>query len=139
MTGKPQRLPHALGAIGSLSSILALSSCGIFGPSRESFLVRVDSIGPISVSGASEPLTAQFHGWIGPDGCSWLARVERQATSSSLDATFHGAREVGGGDCTTAPVALNHAEVVAPPLETPFTITVHQPDGSLLRRVVTVP
>lgn len=133
------QLPHAFGAIGSLVTILTLASCGIFGPSQASFLIRVDSIVAPNVLAASESLTARFYGKIGPDGCWSLAEVDRQATSATLDVTFHGEHDARSGhECTDAPVALNHVEVVAPPLATPFTITVHQPDGSLLRRVVTV-
>jgi hypothetical protein len=118
-------------------TILVLASCGIFGPSQASFLIRVDSIGAPNAITASESLTAHFYGTIGPDGCWSLADVDRHATSATLDVTFHGEHQVrSGNDCTSAPVALNHAEAVAPPLGTPFTITVHQPDGSLLRRVV---
>ena len=90
-----------------------------------------------NVIAANESLTARFYGNIGPDGCWSLMEVDRQATSATLDVTFHGEHDVRSGhECTGAPVALNHVEVVAPPLATPFTITVHQPDGLLSRRVV---
>ena len=118
---------------------LALVGCGLFAPSAEHFLIRVDSIAvPASVA-ANDTLRAHFYGAIGPDGCWSLEGVDRQATTASLDVTFRGKHFVpSGSGCTAMPVALAHTELVAPPLDTPFTITVHQPDGSLLRRLVTV-
>src|SRR5439155_18720411 len=112
---------------------LALAGCGVFGPSADSFLIRVDSIGVPSTLAVSDTLTARFYGRIGPDGCSRLARVDKQVTSAGLDIAFNGEHRVPNGtECTALPVALNHEEVVAPPLGTPFVITVRQPDGSVL-------
>ncbi|HYU37693.1 MAG TPA: hypothetical protein VEL29_07125 [Gemmatimonadales bacterium] len=126
-------------AVGTFLSGLALAGCGLFGPAAEQFLIRVDSIAAPSFLAASDTLTARFYGGIGPDGCWALARVDKQMTPASLDVTFQGEHQVRSGyDCTASPVALHHAEAVAPPLGTPFTITVHQPDGSLLRRFVSV-
>jgi len=118
---------------------LALAGCGLFGPSAEHFLIRVDSIAVPSTLALSETLTVHFYGRIGPDGCSKLARVDKQLTSASLDIAFTGEHRVPSGtECITLPVAMNHAESVAPPLGTPFVITVRQPDGSVLRRIVSV-
>jgi hypothetical protein len=118
---------------------LALVGCGLFAPSADHFLIRVDSIAvPASVA-SNDTLRAHFYGAIGPDGCSTLESVDRQSTSASLDVTFYGKHFVpSGSGCTAMPVALAHTELVAPPVDTPFTITVHQPDGSVLRRLVTV-
>jgi hypothetical protein len=117
---------------------LAFVGCGLFAPSAQHFLIRVDSIAvPASVA-ANDTLRPRFYGPIGPDGCWSLDGVDRQTTSASLDVTFHGKHFVpSGSGCTAMPIALAHTELVAPPLNTPFTITVHQPDGSLLRRLVT--
>ena len=132
---------HVRGFMGIGAGLigLALAGCGLFDPSAERFLIRVDSIAVPAIVAASDTLMARFHGAVGPDGCWGLARVDRQSTSASLDVTFHGEHDVRNGiGCTASPVALNHTEVVAPPIGTPFTISVHQPDGSLLRRSVTV-
>ena len=126
------------GIVGCLS-MLAISSCGILGPSTERFLIRVDSIAAPSVVAANDTLTARLYGKIGPDGCWRLAGIDRQANSATLDVTFHGEHVVRSGyACTAMPVALNQVEIVAPPLGSPFAIAVHQPDGSVLRRVITV-
>jgi hypothetical protein len=115
---------------------LALAGCSLFQPS-EHFLIRVDSIAVPSSVVSGDTLAARFFGWIGRDGCWGLARVDRHVTPTSLDVTFHGEHSVPiGAACTASLVALNYVDVVAPPFSTPFTITVHQPDGSLLRRQV---
>jgi hypothetical protein len=43
-----------------------------------------------------------------------------------------------GVDCAQMPVLLEHQEAIAPPVQDPFRITVLQPDGNLLERVVRV-
>ena len=118
---------------------LALAGCGLFGPSAERFLIRVDSIGVPSTLAVSDTLTAHFYGRIESDGCSRLARVDKHLTSASLDITFTGEHRVPAGtDCIALAPTMHYLEVVAPPLGTPFVITVRQPDGSVLRRIVSV-
>ena len=134
---RSRALAFRLTGIGSCLTALAISSFGILGPSTERFLIRVDSITAARVVAANDTLSAHFYGKIGPDGCWRLAGTDRQANSAMLDVTFHG-EHVRSGECTAMLVALNQVEIVAPPLGSPFTIAVHQPDGSVLRRVVTV-
>ena len=136
---RSQTLVRTLTSVSACLIWLVLANCGLFAPSTDHFLIRVDSIAVPTTVAANDTLAARFYGPIGPDGCWGLVRVDRQATSASLDVTFHGIHQVRSGSaCTQQPVALDHVEAVAPPLSTPFTITVHQPDGSLLRRVVTL-
>lgn len=119
---------------------LSLAGCGVTGPSTDEFIIRIDEIVVPPTAPADQPLTVHFTGPIGPDGCWSLAMVEKQVTSAGLEITFHGQHLTGTGTvCTQSPVALDHDEVVPPPRDTPFTITVHQPDGSLLTREVTAP
>jgi len=134
---RSRALAFRLTGIGSCLTALAISSCGILAPSTERFLIRVDSITAPRVVAANDTLSAHFYGKIGPDGCWRLAGTDRQANSAMLDVTFHG-EHVRSGECTAMLVALNQVEIVSPPLGNPFTIAVHQPDGSVLRRVVTV-
>jgi hypothetical protein len=53
-----------------------------------------------------------------------------------LEVRFHGVRR--GGDCTQMPVALEHMEIVLPPLDDPFTIRVLQPGVVPLEQAVRV-
>jgi hypothetical protein len=115
---------------------LALAGCGLFGPSVERYIIRVDQIIVPRVTTAGDTLWVRFQGAIGPSGCYWLARVDRKVSRTSLDVTFRGEHE--DALCTQAPVALDYTIPVPPPLQDPFTITVHQPDLSVMTRVVAV-
>ena len=127
----------------SCSAILLLAvsllQCGLIGPSVDRFVIRVADISAPSMISASDTLQIRFAGGIGPDGCWNLDRVDRQATKGTLELTFRGKHEVRVGfDCTQMPTALDYVERIPPPLETPFSITVHQPDGKILRRQVII-
>lgn len=120
-----------VGVVGALVLLSCLSAvaCDLIGVTTKRFVVRVDSI---SVRGAvtpADPLVARFWGSVGPDGCSQLERVETRRFTGGIELRFHGVRATGGGDCTMMPVALQHEEAIAPPLEDPFTIRVLQPGG----------
>jgi hypothetical protein len=110
--------------------------CDILGSGDESFVVRVDSISAPAAVDAGTALDVQFHGYVGPNGCSSLSRVEKRAAPQLLVIRFHGVRR--SGNCTQMPVSLEHAERAEPPLSDPFTIRVLQPDGATLERVVRV-
>jgi hypothetical protein len=112
------------------------TGCDILGSGDERFVVRVDSISAPAAVDAGTALEVQFHGWVGPNGCSSLSRVEKRAAPQLLEIRFHGVRR--SGDCTQMPVPLEHTERAAPPLSDPFTIRVLQPDGASLERVVRV-
>ena len=125
--------------VAILLSTVSLLNCGLIGPSVDHFVIRVADISAPSIVNASDTLQIRFSGGIGPDGCWSLDRVDRHVTKTTLELTFRGKHEVTSGfDCTQMPTALDYLDRVPPPLETPFSITVHQPDGSLLRRQVTV-
>src|SRR5439155_14435142 len=71
---------------------LALAGCGLFGPSAEQFLIRVDSIAVPKILAAGDTLTAHFYGGIGPDGCWRLARVDKERSeehTSELQSRGH--------------------------------------------------
>jgi hypothetical protein len=122
-----------------LFSTVSLLNCELIGPSVDHFVIRVADISAPSIISASDTLQIRFAGGIGPDGCWGLDRVDRQLTKARLELTFRGKHEDRiGFDCPQMPTALDYLEKIVPPLETPFSITVHQPDGSLLRRQVIV-
>jgi hypothetical protein len=112
------------------------TGCDILGYGDERFVVRVDSISAPAAVDAGTALAVQFHGWVGPNGCSSLSRVEKRAAPQLLEIRFHGVRR--SGNCTQMPVSLDHAERVEPPLSDPLTIRVLQPGGASLERVVRV-
>ena len=128
------------GARGSIVALgFVVAGCGLLEPSSEHFLIRVDSVAVSSTIAAGDSFSAGFFGGIGPDGCWSLVRVDRRLTSSRLDLTFHGEHKRGRDVlCPQSPTSLSYTQVVRPPISSPFSITVHQPDGSLLHRLVTV-
>ncbi len=125
---------------GVLLAGAACGGCGLLGPSTSHYTIRVDSLSAPAAVARTDTLRVRFFGFIGPDGCWSLASVDRQVTTSSLDVTFRGQHQRGGGiACTQMVVYLDRRESVAPPLGGPaFTITVHEPDGSKLTRTVAV-
>ncbi len=130
-------------AAGIVAGVLltgAFSGCGILGPSSSHYTIRVDSLSAPAAVARTDTLRVRFFGVIGPDGCWSLESVDRQVSTSSLDVTFRGLHEQGGGiACTQMVVYLDRRESVAPPLAGgSFTITVHEPDGSKLTRTIAV-
>jgi hypothetical protein len=112
-------------------------ACGLLGPDRTEFVIRVTSIEAPDTIATTAPLTARFSGPIGHDQCSYLDRVEKRLTANTLELRFHGVREVGGY-CLMAVAVLDHEVTVAPPVGDPFTIRVLQPDGVPLEKIVRV-
>jgi hypothetical protein len=112
------------------------AGCDILGFGDERFVVHVDSISAPAAVHAGTALEVQFHGYVGPNGCSSLSRVERRTAPQLLEIRFHGVRR--SGNCTQMPVPLEHAERAEPPLSDPFTIRVLQPGGASLEQVVRV-
>ena len=131
----PQCLSRfTVAAVGPVAAIL-LSGCDLLSQT-DHFVIRVSSIDAPSVIGPADTLKVRFIRHIGPDGCSSLYWVERHRQPASLEMKFHGAHDTDG-DCTQMPTDINYREDIVPPVPIPFTIIVHQPDGSVLGRVVT--
>jgi hypothetical protein len=136
---QPRRAGAAAVAALTLALVAGTSGCDLFGPDQETFTIRVDSISAPETIAPGDTLTVQFHGWVGPDGCHRLDRVDRARGPGILQMGFHGARRTGRDVvCTLEPVRLEHEERVMPPLGDPFTIVVRQPGGGTLERVVRV-
>lgn len=119
------RVLSLLFLMGSLAGL----GCDPTGVTTKRFVVRVDSISAPDSITPTEALTVRFWGNLGPDLCSRLDRVDKHRFAGGIELRFHGVRATGGGDCLQMPAALQHDEMVAPPLENPFTIRVLQPDG----------
>ena len=134
------RLLAGLGALAALVTACSVAGCDALFGHTDHFVIHVDSIAAPATVAAADTLYARFFGTIGPDGCWSLAAADFQVTTSALDVTFRGEhRERPGYDCTQMVVQLDMTMAVPPPVHTPFTITVHQPDGSKLRRLVGAP
>ncbi len=133
-------LPTTAGAILLATvialSALALAACDGLFQRTDRYTIRVDSISAPASVASSDTLFVRFFGFVGPSGCWWLESVDRRVTTSSLDVTFRGAHR--NVTCTQAVVYLDRRDTVPPPLAGPFTITAHQPNGSVVKRVVAV-
>lgn len=122
----------------ALGAFLVLAACNLTGPDTQQFTIRVDSVSAPGAISAGEMLRVVYRGWIGPNGCYRLAAVGRHVRSNGVEVGFIGERTTGAGDCTQMPVVLEHADSFAPPLQDPFTITVRQPGGARLEKVVRI-
>ena len=100
------------------------------------FTIQVDSISAPAAIGPDDTLTVRFFGLVGTSGCFRLERVEKALGLDGMQVKFHGERR--GSNCTQMPVVLEHVELVPPPLQDPFTITVLQPSGPPLEEVVRI-
>ncbi len=132
-----RRVVRLLAALGALAAAGWLSACDALFRHTDHFVIRVDSFSAPADIGRTETLALHFNGTIGPDGSWSLSSVDERLRPGALDVTFIGARRVHTGiHYPQVPVMLDHTILGPPPIQTPFTITVHQPDGTTLQRVV---
>ena len=123
-------------AVLTLSTIL-VASCGLLGPGDREFVIQVDSIaGPTAVSG-NAVFQQFFYGGVGPDGCHQFKEFRVARGSTTADITVVGQEFRGGGDCTTLVVYMRGEPLTLdPPTNDPFTLRVHQRDGSVLTKII---
>ena len=122
--------------IGGLLSVAA-AGC-LTDLDGERYLVEVDEIIAPATVGLADTLRVRFTGTVGTNGCYRLDRVETRFTGTGAVFRFHGEhRAPAGGNCPDIIIPLNYVAVLLPPRSTPFTVSVEQPDGSTLDRVVT--
>jgi hypothetical protein len=117
-----------------------LASCGQIsgGGQTVAFVIHIDSItGPTAVSGGAA-FEQQLWGHVGPNGCYSFTGFKLDRVPTRLDVTANGARRITLDLCTQAVVDLRGEPIRIEPLIPVglFTIAVHQPDGSLLTRVI---
>lgn len=130
-------LQHIAFPIMLTAGILFSHACdGIAGPDHEDFVVRVDSLQVVSAGSATDSLRIRLFGVVGPDGCHALQRIDADAVTEMLEITVYGRRKVGDATCTQLEVRLDEIVSAPPPWVPPFSIIVHQPDGSTLRHEV---
>jgi hypothetical protein len=120
----------------SLSTLL-FAGCGLLGPGHREFVIQVDSIaGPTSVP-ANAAFQQFFYGGVGPDGCHRFKEFKVSRSSTTADITVIGEESRGGGDCTTLVVYMRGEPLTFdPPISDPFTLRVHQRDGSVLTKII---
>ncbi|MEP7381584.1 MAG: hypothetical protein ABI910_07850 [Gemmatimonadota bacterium] len=116
-----------------------LSRCVLATDTGGQFVVRVDSIGLPATASGNTAFDVRLYGAVGPNLCFRVQSVRAQEDSTHLDITVFGAKRDSGGDCLQMPASLDGRPVtVAPPIRDPFTVRVHQPDGSVLSQSLRV-
>ena len=122
-----------------LVGVVLLSSCGLIsGGQTVEFVIHIDSItGPTAVSGGAA-FEEQVWGHIGPNGCYNFTGFQLDRVPTRLDLTAKGTRRITLDACTQMPVELHGEPLRIEPLIPVglFTIAVHQPDGTLLTRII---
>ena len=114
-------------------------SCG-----DESYVEYWIFVGNIDAPEWIEPhddLNVTLEGTVGPDGCHRVARVETVRGRDHIDVTVFGQQYVGSDfrACSQEAVPLEKHLAFSPPFDhSAFAIVVHQPDGTSLRRLVSI-
>lgn len=119
----------------SVLAIWVCVACGPMASEAREFAVHIDSVtAPAAVSGDAA-FQLQFYGPVGPNGCYRFKSFRVTRTSADADVTTVGERV--GGTCVQMPVYLSAEPLtIAPPVSAPFTVRIHQPDGTILTRVI---
>ncbi|MDP1857132.1 MAG: hypothetical protein Q8K82_00595 [Gemmatimonadaceae bacterium] len=117
--------------------LLALCSACVTEPEIRTlaFIIKVDSISAPDSVASQDSFSASFLGRVGPNECYRLTAVSSSGDTSAVDLTFRGEHTVGTV-CAERLVSLEYQRQFAPPRGDPFTLRVHQPDGSLLVKLV---
>lgn len=127
-------------SLASTASLLAAAQvgCGLFGPGLEEFVIQVDSVtGPTSVPAATA-FQQFFYGAVGPNGCYGFKAFRVVRSPGAADVTAVGQQSTGAL-CTQAPVYLQREPLtIDPPASDPFTLRVHQGDGTVLTRTIRI-
>jgi hypothetical protein len=116
---------------------VGFAACDVFPSEPREFVIHIDSIGaPRAVSGGGA-FQLFFFGPVGPNACYRFKTFWMTRTSSGADITTIG--ESVTGTCAQLPGYLTGEPItIAPPVSDPFTVRVHQPNGSVLARIIRV-
>jgi hypothetical protein len=115
----------------------ASSGCGLLGPDSQEFVIQIDSIGGPSAAPVNAAFQQFFYGFVGPDGCHRFKEFKLTRNATGADITVIGTQVTGGGDCTDLVVYLRGEPLtIDPPISDPFTVRVHQRDGTVLTRII---
>lgn len=136
MPSVARHLRLSLVMLAGVGGWLAGAGCRL-GDELIPFHIKVDSIivtPPQLEDGAK--LQAVFYAELGPDKCWLFERVEVERTNAAFQALFRG-QHVLRSDCPQSPSRMAYVADIFPPHDDPFRITVLQPDGSKLERIIT--
>jgi hypothetical protein len=107
-------------------------------PDATLYKVTVDSVQIPASASVGDTVSVRFFGTIAADGCSSFSRFEDSISSQSVDLIVWAKREASAV-CPAVMVYLDGRIYRFIPEEaSQVTITVHQPDGSVLQRTLLV-
>ena len=123
----------------SIFTIIALysSSC-ITDFGDETFVIRVDSVSSPTTIHLNETIVFRLHGFVGPDGRYSFSHIDEKRSQSQVEITLWG-RKRDAGTFSTGVIYLENTEYRTGALRSgQFILSVHQPDGTLLKDTVLV-
>ncbi|MFO7653977.1 MAG: hypothetical protein R6X25_09165 [Candidatus Krumholzibacteriia bacterium] len=136
-TGVWPGLPALILAAAAAGSFAGLNGCSD-GTSPEAFsqhyVIEVDSLAAPATAAPGDTLAVRFWGWVGPNACHRFEGFEDELRDHGVDLTLwtHYQRRADQ-HCEPRNVWLEGEIYRVGPLPAGlFTVTVHQPDGSVL-------
>jgi hypothetical protein len=131
----PRRFALHVGS-GILVLGLAFGSGCQIGDPIVPFVIQVDTIEAIpDTIQAGSKLILTFRGTIGPDKCWMFDRADFVRTEAAYEVKFWGRRVVRDA-CPQTPNEMEFIADLFPPFADPFRVTVTQPNGSTLERLI---
>jgi len=114
-------------------------ACGVIDPAPTEFMIKADSIvGPNAVSGGAS-FTQTIYGYVGPSGCFRFKEFRMSQTQHLVDVTIIGYRNDGPDVvCTASLEFMQQTLTVSPPMSNPLTISIRQPDGTVLTKTISI-
>lgn len=119
---------------------LLFSSCFIFDPTPYFLRIRIDSASTPAALTTNDTLVIKLYGYIGSDTCYSFHHFQSAREDYNLLLTVWGIHNVAyRKGCPGSEVYLNGQEFRVYPLYSGvFEVNIHQPDGTWLKKNVTV-
>ena len=118
-----------------LTATAALAGCDAFAPERRTFVIHIDSIAAPEIVPGAAAFQILFYGPLGPNTCYTFKEFLVTRGAAAADITVLG--ESVDGVCPQMPVALDGEPLtIAAPATGLLTVRIHQPNGTVLTRVI---
>lgn len=127
--------------LAAISAVFYFSSCWFLDPVSELYRIQIDSISvPASVNYDTDTIAVKLWGKIGSDTCHSFAHYQAVHDSLGIELAVWGFFNPAYRKfCPDADIQLAGREYRVKPLRRGiFTVTIKQPDGTLLKKFVDV-
>ncbi|MCC6865647.1 MAG: hypothetical protein IT280_05745 [Ignavibacteria bacterium] len=138
---KSKKLIYRLFPLIALTALYYFSSCWYLDSTDTLFRIQVDSISvPAYINNNSDSLPVKFWGKIGEDSCYSFSHYQASQDSAGLIIAAWGLiHTVYRQICADGDIQLNGREYKIWPLRNGvYTVSVLQPDGTILRKYIQV-